>query len=148
MSEMKRHHIGVPPHIVTLLKPNLESEANKNLLEELEDVHSKQQEHWSEDRIKEFLEERKKLFPPQRRSGSVPIYASGYVDPKNIPDTIPEMERLFGVLEKREKYSRHLNDKLMEALIKDGRRDDCLALYERIKTKQDKWDPNFKVSRL
>ncbi len=61
LTELKRHHIGVPPHAASLLRSDLTSEANLALTQELEDMHAKMGEHWTKEKKEQFLQERKKM---------------------------------------------------------------------------------------
>ncbi len=145
LSEMKRHHLGIPAHAATLLTPNLTSEENKQLLAELEDMHgdAARLAHWTDERKDAFIEERKSLHRPQRRANFVPIVGQSFVDAEHMPKTTVEMERLFDIIQRRGGISTLLTSRLMQSLLEEGRRDDCVALIE--KTADKNYEPPFQA---
>jgi pentatricopeptide repeat protein len=138
LEELKKLHIGLPAEAANLVRTCVVADDLKKLVDDLEEVQAKMDEHWTEEKINAFVEERKALLRGMTKRGSqsgrgtnfVPIRGQSYVDEKDMPDSLTEMLRLHDVLQKRGGLSTLLVKRILEAYLQDGKRDECVSFLE------------------
>ncbi len=146
LKELRRLEVGLPTFSTSLLKPNFNNVDDdlKTLLSDLEDLSARRPDIWTEEKLEQVLDERRKLhrkqqqrFGPKKR---IQITGSGFIEPEEIPDSVPEMERLLKVLDKRGGHSVYLLARLSDAYVQEGKLDKCKDLLDRF---SDKFKPRL-----